>query len=91
LVEDVRSPDRRTQLEAIRDTLAAHLAQAEPREAAALAKQLQAVLRELSELPAVKESNPLDELNARRAARLAGAANPEPAKRGSRKRGSRSG
>lgn len=75
LVDVVAEGDRRASLEALRDTVARSLADAEPHNVAALAKQLQSVLRELAELPAAKtETSPVDDLNARRAARRSGAA-----------------
>lgn len=60
---------RRAGLEALRDRLALLLADASPRDAAGLARQLAATLEQLDSLPTVKEATPLDALAARRAAR----------------------
>lgn len=59
----------------MRDLLAETLTQAEPKEVAALARQLQAVIGALAGLPEAKGADPLDEITARRrAASLRGAA-----------------
>lgn len=58
--------NHRASLEALRDLLATNLTQAEPREVAALARQLSLVLKELDELPAEKGRSTLDDLAARR-------------------------
>jgi len=72
--------DRVASLRAIRDELARHMEGCEPREAASLARQLVNVLAELDELREARTDG-IDELRARRVARLADAANAvEPAK-----------
>ena len=74
LVDAVAGGDRRKSLEAIRDKLAAELRDTVGRDAAALAKELRAVISELDGLPGGKERSTVDELAARRAGRLADAA-----------------
>lgn len=68
----VAEGDRRASLEALRDRLASLLDTSE-RDHAALARQLSNVLRELDELPNPAEESKVDEIQARRAARLASA------------------
>ena len=60
---------RRASLEALRDTLARTIEDAEPGQVAALARQLALVLKEIDELPAAKGASSLDQLASRRAAR----------------------
>lgn len=74
VAEAVASGDRRQALEALRAVLAAAVDEADVRTLPALAKQLGDVLRELEQLPVAKESSPVDDLNARRAARRSKAA-----------------
>jgi hypothetical protein len=74
LPSTVVAGDRRKSLEAIRDKLAGELDEAYGRDAAVLAKELRAVITELDSLPGGKEVSPVDELTARRKARLAEAA-----------------
>jgi len=66
LSDAVASGDRRRGLEALRRHLAATIEDAEPREVAALARQLTIVLKELDDLPAVKGRSTFDDLAARR-------------------------
>jgi hypothetical protein len=72
-----RSPqpdqDRRRRLEALRDRLADAIEEAGHRDLAPLAARYQSVLAELAELPAVKESDGLDDLSAARRRRRSGA------------------
>ncbi|MET9301773.1 hypothetical protein ABZX66_20865 [Micromonospora aurantiaca] len=70
----VRNGDRRLSLEAIRDKLAFELDEAFGRDAATIAKELASVIRELDSIPGGKEVSTVDQLAARRAARLADAA-----------------
>ncbi|MEU8270144.1 hypothetical protein AB0B89_23670 [Sphaerisporangium sp. NPDC049002] len=77
LVEEVASGDRRRGLEAIRDKLADELGRALGPDAARLAKELTSVMRELATVPTGREESTVDDLAARRAHRLAGAADPE--------------
>lgn len=65
---------RRAALEAIRDKLAVELAATEGFHAGPLARELRAVLAELDELPDGKRESTVDDLAARRAARIAQAA-----------------
>jgi hypothetical protein len=65
--------DRVASLRAIRDELARHMESCEPREAAALARQLVNVLADLDELREARTDG-IDELRARRVARIADAA-----------------
>jgi hypothetical protein len=67
----VASGDRREALEAIRGKLAAELGAAFGRDAAAIAKELSAVVRELDDLPTGREASRVDELARRRAGRIA--------------------
>ncbi len=69
----VAGRDRRRALEALADVLAAAVVVAEVQNVAALSKQLADVMRELDELPADKESSPVDDLAAKRSARRAAA------------------
>ena len=73
LVDVVATGDRRASLEAVRDVLAGALAAVDPRYSAPIAKQLADTMRELDGLADAKVVTPLDEINARRAARGAGA------------------
>ena len=66
--------DRRAGLVALRDRLARELETAD-RDVASLARQLQAVLREIDELPSLQQESTLDDLANRRASRRAKAAN----------------
>lgn len=66
LSEAVATGSRRAGLEALRRYLAAAIEVAEPREIAALARQLAGVLKELDELPAEKGRSTFDDLAARR-------------------------
>lgn len=65
--------DKRTALEAIRNRLAAELARSKGNAAAAVAKELRAVLDALDALPGA-EVSPVDDLTAKRAKRRADAA-----------------
>lgn len=65
----VGTGDRRRALRALRDVLARTIEDAEPREVAALSRQLALVLKELDELPAAKGASSFDDLASRRAAR----------------------
>ena len=73
LTEIVAAGDRRASLEALRDHLARLLETAE-RDHAAIARQLTVVLRELDELPNPAEESRVDDIAAKRAARMAKAA-----------------
>jgi len=70
----VATGDRRQGLEALRGVLARSIEDAEPREVAALARQLALVLKELDELPAEKGASTFDDLASRRRDRIAKAA-----------------
>ena len=59
-------------LEALRDLLAESLAEAEPGQRAALAKQLRETMAELASLPDAAKRSTSDDLAARRSARRAG-------------------
>jgi hypothetical protein len=72
LVVAVQSGDRRVALTALRDHLALQLVEGLPQTVAPIAKQLADVLRELEGLAEPKGSA-VDDLRARRAARVAGA------------------
>lgn len=75
LDEAAASGDRRQALEALRDYLAATLADTDDVKAVApIAKQLADVLREIDGLSDSKEGSVVDDLAARRAARRADAA-----------------
>lgn len=69
-VADAVRESRRAGLEAIRDALAAQLDEAQPGQAAGLAKQLAECMRELDSLSESKGSR-VDDLARRRAARKA--------------------
>lgn len=71
-VAAIQSGDSRKSLVALRDYLAVLLDAAEAKDAAPLARQLALTLEKLSALPA-GEASPLDDLAARRAARIAAA------------------
>ena len=73
LREVVAAGDRRASLEALRDRLATLLETTE-RDHAAIARQLTIVLREIDELPNPAEESKVDDIQARRLARLAKAA-----------------
>ncbi|GAA2364778.1 hypothetical protein [Streptomyces carpaticus] len=73
LAAAISSGDRRTALEAVRDKLATELGRADGRDAAAVARELRAVLDALDALPGGEVST-LDDLSARREARRADAA-----------------
>lgn len=67
--------DRRATLTDLRQRLTeAFDAADDPRDLATLSKELRAVLAELDSLPGGEEADPVDDLAARRAARLANAA-----------------
>lgn len=70
LPEVVAAGDRRASLEALRDHLA-RLLETTERDHAAIARQLTIVLRELDELPNPAEESRVDDIAAKRAARLA--------------------
>lgn len=78
--------DRRADLERARTLLLAALAGAEVRELPALVRELRAVAMELEQLVPLDEGNVLDEISARRAARLS-AANSAGGTRGNQQRG----
>lgn len=65
--------DRRLRLETLRDGLEARLPAATDRDYAALAARYQAVLAEIAALPAVKDSDGIDDLAAQRQRRRAAA------------------
>ena len=69
-VEGLCSNDLRVSLTALRDVLVERLLGAEPRESAALARQLELVLVRLASLPA-EEKSQVDDLTARRKERRA--------------------
>ena len=71
--------DRRNRLEALRDRLEAAIAEAGHRDLAPLAARYQSVLAELASLPAVKESDGIDDLAKRRQVRRSGSAGSQPA------------
>ena len=73
LSEAAASGDRRRGLQALRGRLVAALEECEPREVAALSRQLALVLKELDELPAAKGASSFDDLASRRAARKSAA------------------
>lgn len=77
--EVIKAGDHRASLEALRDSLAEALDEAEPNVIAQIAGRLQAVLRELAELPGERKVTKADELANRRKARLAAADAPAPA------------
>lgn len=68
---DAVGGDRIGALEALRDLLAERLEKAGPRDTASLAKQLGDVLRELADLKPSEESDSVDEIARKRAARRA--------------------
>ncbi|WP_433382777.1 hypothetical protein [Streptosporangium sp. CA-115845] len=69
----VAEGDRRASLKAIRDKLARELHGASGRDAAVIAKELRATISELDGLPGGEEVNPIDDLAAQRARRIADA------------------
>lgn len=75
----VAGGDLRRSLEAVRDRLATELDTASPKDAAAIARQLTAVLEKLDKLPGAGEVTPLD--------RIAGAVTDELAARRDRRPG----
>jgi hypothetical protein len=88
LVDVVAEGDRRASLEAVRDRLAAAMGQAEPNVIAQIAGRLQAVMREIADLPVAEKVSKADELAARRKARRAAAARGTSAAGKGNKRGS---
>ncbi len=84
LVEAVKVSTR-DGLVALRDVLAVTITQADPKEVAALARQLQAVLAAIDGLPAAEGANPVDDLKARRAKRR-GASGGDVAAKGQQRR-----
>ena len=68
------SEDQRRRLESLRDRLEEAIAEAGTRDLAPLAARYQAVLTELAGLPAIEESDGIDDLSAARRRRRAGAA-----------------
>lgn len=66
--------DRRKRLEALRDRLEAAIEAASDRDLAPLAARYQSVLADLAALPAVKDSDGIDDLSAARRRRRAAAA-----------------
>lgn len=84
--------DRLATLEAMRNKLAGAMDRAAPAVVAQIAGRLSAVLAEIESLKATsKKESPLDEITARRAARLAAADDDAPARRPTRQRRPRSG
>jgi hypothetical protein len=77
LAEVAASGDRRATLEALRTKLASEIENATGRDVASLSKELTSVMRELEAIPTGREESAVDDLAARRAQRLAGAADPE--------------
>lgn len=77
LFQAVRTGERVTALEAVRDRLAFLLEDADHRTAAGLAKQLAEVMRELESLAPERKADTVDDLSARREARRAKAAGGE--------------
>lgn len=71
LIEAAASGDRRAALEAMRDQLARQMTEADTNVVAQIAARLQAVLKDLDELPVGDEVSFTDELAHRRADRLA--------------------
>jgi hypothetical protein len=71
LASTIKAGDRRAALEALRDVLADSLVAAEPNVVAQIAGRLQAVLKELAELPSARKVSKADELANRRKSRLA--------------------
>jgi hypothetical protein len=78
--------DRRATLEAMRDKLATDMDEAPPAVVAQIAGRLSAILVELDELGAAKKVSTLDELETKRADRLAAAGVPDAARRQTRQR-----
>jgi hypothetical protein len=75
-VEDVvlmADKDHRKRLEALRDRLEAALETCSENMLPQLAGQYRACLADLADLPSIQEASPADDLNARRASRLAAA------------------
>lgn len=87
VAEVAASGDRRATLEAMRDKLAADFDAAPPAVVAQIAGRLSAVLLELEEIGSSRTVSAVDELNAKRAARLSEAGVPESPRRASRQRG----
>lgn len=77
LSDEIASGDRQRALEALREAVAAQLEEAEPKEAAALSRELRQILGELDKLSAGARGDSVDDLAARRAARRSDAANRE--------------
>lgn len=86
MLTDAVKKSTREGLVALRDVLAETITQAEPRETAALARQLQAVMAALDALPVAEKVNPVDDLKARRAKRRGAPADGVPAKGQQRRR-----
>ncbi len=76
------SGDRRRALEAVRDKVAAELAEASGPVVAILSKELRATMAELESLPGGREASAVDDLSQRRAARRAEAASGQGAEGG---------
>ncbi len=71
-----KAGDQLASLCALRDRLARDIDRAAPNESAQLSRQLVLVLERIAALAPVQKESPLDDLAARRTARLAGSANP---------------
>lgn len=69
LLQAMKDGSYREQLEALRDVLAAEIAEATPRDMAPLTNQLARTIKELNELPAAEEADPSVRLRAAAAAR----------------------
>jgi hypothetical protein len=65
-MSDLLSADRRVVLKALQERLAAALDECEPREVAALAKQMAACMAELEGLPGGEADSQVDQVAARR-------------------------
>ena len=87
LADVAATGDRIKTLEAMRDRLAADFDAAPPTVSAQLASQLSKVLAELAELGANTKVSTVDELDKKRADRLAAAGVPQSPQRQARKRG----
>lgn len=86
LIDAAASGDRRAVLEAMRDQLARQMTEADTNVVAQIAARLQAVLKDLDELPNGDEVSFTDELAHRRSDRLAAANVEPPASRASQQR-----
>ena len=80
-LSSVTEGDRPAQLAAMRDNLALMISLAEPKEVAALNRELRAVLDDLDKVPAQKGST-VDEIAKRRADRRAAASSPKRSRSG---------